>query len=309
MNNLLTIAIPTRNRFSYLKETIDSLIEEESFLEIKIIICDNSTNDNTYFGIEKYKTYENIFYIKNEKDLTIDENMLKTATFVKSKYFIWLGDDDFIKKGYLKEILNIVHKNEYDFILLSAEYVSSNLKKTLGSTIDIQQDLKYRSARKFFMNHCFHMPFGTLIVNKKLFDKSLDKVDRLINTSHAYSGVIFDYLADIEKIKNHVNILVVSKKIILLRKIEKTWKSNSTEIMFSHIPEWFLLQDSYYNSEVISILKSYLKSQFTIFNLLEHKCKYQLSINNFNTNTEFSSFSQKIKYLLVCLLPCFKRFE
>lgn len=309
MNNLLTIAIPTRNRFAYLKETIESLTEEEGFFEIEIIICDNSTDNNTYLGMKKYKTYENIFYAKNDRDLSIDENMIKTAGLVKSKYFLWLGDDDFIRKGFLKEILNIVQQNEYDFVLLNAENVSSDLKISLGSTIDICKDLKYTSARNFFMSHCFHMPFGTLIVNKKLFNKSLDKVDRLMNTSHAYSGIIFDYLADIEKIKNNVNILVVSARIILLRNIDKTWKNNSTEIMFNQIPKWFILQDSYYQREIIKILKSYLNSQFSLFNLLEHRCKYQLRMSNFYTNTKFASFFQKVKYLIVLLFPCLKRFK
>ena len=308
MNNLLTIAIPTRNRDKYLIETVDSIIKQIEFKNIQIIICNNSDIKNSIIK-DKYLEYKNIKYIENEELLSIDDNMIKVASFVNSKYFLWLGDDDFIIENGLSEILKIISFNDYDFILLNATMVSEQLDKKTAQTMNIDTDEVYSQPKDFFLKHCFHMPFGTLIVKKELYDSVLDENQRFKGTSHAYSGLVFDYLAKKYLISKNVDILVVKKELIQLRQIEKSWKNNATKIMFKEIPEWFLLLDDYYDYERKKILIKYIKSQFRIKNLLIHKIKSQLSLHNFKDNTMYSSLLQKIKYVLIGILPInnFKR--
>jgi glycosyltransferase involved in cell wall biosynthesis len=130
MKKLLTIAIPTRNRAKYLMETIESIIKQEGFDDIEIIICDNSDEKVPYYSLkEKYSKYKNIKYYKNDRVLTIDENMIKVGSLVNTKYFLWLGDDDLIVDGGLKYILNLITNYEYDLILLNAMIVTENLDK------------------------------------------------------------------------------------------------------------------------------------------------------------------------------------
>ncbi len=105
MNNLLTIAIPTRNRDKYLIETVDSIIKQIEFKNIQIIICNNSDIKNSIIK-DKYLEYKNIKYIENEELLSIDDNMIKVASFVNSKYFLWLGDDDFIIEDWNQSIID-----------------------------------------------------------------------------------------------------------------------------------------------------------------------------------------------------------
>jgi hypothetical protein len=150
------------------------------------------------------------------------------------------------------------------------------------------------------------MPFGTLILKKSLFDSVLEESKRFVGTSHAYTGLVFDYLAKNYLINKQCNIIVISKELIQLRKIPKTWKNNATKIMFQEIPEWFLLLDDFYKDEASRILTNYLNNQFKIKNLLVHRLKFQLSIGNFSNNTKYASFLQKIKYIIIGLIPIFR---
>lgn len=302
MKELFTIAIPTRNRDKYLIETIDSITEQDGFDDIEIVICNNSDEKASILK-KKYLDYENIKYYENDKVLTIDENMIKVGSFVKTKYFLWLGDDDFIIDGGLRSILTLIRSYEYDFILLNAMFVTENLDKKLGNTLKIDKNLTYHSAREFFEAHCFHMPFGTLIIKKELFDSVLEKNKRFEGTSHAYSGLVFDYLAKNNLINKQNKIIVISEALIQLRQIPKTWKNNTTKIMFQEIPEWFLLLDDFYKNETSKILVQYLKNQFKVKNLLIHRFKSQLSISSFSNNTKYASFLQKIKYCIIGLIP------
>ena len=305
MKKLFTIAIPTRNRDRYLIETIDSIIKQDGFDDIEIVICNNSDEKASIIK-KKYIDYENIKYYENDKVLTIDENMIKVGSLANTKYFLWLGDDDFIIDGGIKSILTLVTNYEYDFILLNAMFVTENLDKKLGNTIRINKNLTYHSPKEFFTAHCFHMPFGTLIIKKELFDLVLEENKRFEGTSHAYSGLVFDYLAKSNLINKQNNIIVISEELIQLRQIPKTWKNNTTKIMFQEIPEWFLLLNDFYKDETSKILTNYLTNQFKIKNLLIHRLKSQLSVSNFTNNTKYASFLQKIKYCIVGLIPIFR---
>lgn len=304
MKNLLTIAIPTRNRDKYLIETVDSIIQQKEFENIKIIICNNS-DIKTPIIEEKYIEHKNIKYFENEELLSIDDNMIKVASLVDTKYFLWLGDDDFIVNNGLSKILKVIISKNYDFILLNATMVSEQLDKKISCTMNIKSDEVFHEPKDFFLKHCFHMPFGTLIVKKELYDLVLNDNKRFRGTSHAYSGLVFDYLAKKYLRSSRVDILIVKDELIQLRQIEKSWKNNATKIMFKEIPEWFLLLDDYYTYERKKILTKYIKSQFGIRNLLRHRIKSQLDIINFKDNTMYASIFQKMKYILIGIIPIF----
>ncbi len=303
MNKLLTVAIPTRNRGQYLIETIDSIIKQEVFTEIEIVVCDNDSEDDTKFLMKKYKEYQNIKYYENTQLLTIDDNMIKVASLVATKYFLWLGDDDLIVDGGLSKILTAISANEHDFVLLNAMSVTEKLDKRLGNTIKINNDILYNTPKEFFLKHCFHMPFGTLIVRKELYESVIEENKRFKGTSHAYSGLVFDYLAKKYLIYKKVDILIISEELILLRQIKKTWANNATKIIFQEIPEWFLLLDNFYKNEVLEVLDNYIDNQFRIKNLIIHRRRSQLNIHNFFSHTKYASYIQKIKYILVSLIP------
>ncbi len=302
MKNLLTIAIPTRNRDRYLLETVDSIIQQKEFANIKIVICNNSDIKSPIIE-EKYIEYKNIKYFENEELLSIDDNMIKVGSLVDTKYFLWLGDDDFLVEDGLTKIINYLENKDYDFILLNAIMVSEQLDKKISCTMNINNDEVFHEPKDFFLKHCFHMPFGTLIVKKELYDLVLEDNKRFRGTSHAYSGLVFDYLAK-KYLRSSVDILVVKDELIQLRQIEKSWKSNATKIMFKEIPEWFLLLDDNYTHERKRILTKYVKSQFGIRNLLSHRIKSQLSLRNFKDNTLYASIFQKMKYVLIGIIPC-----
>lgn len=314
MNKILTIAIPTKNREKYLIETINSIIKQDRFDEIEIIVCNNNSTDNTHVSMQEYQDYKNIHYYKNSNSISIDENMIKVASFVQTKYFLWLGDDDFIVDNGLSKILDYVERENYDFILLSATRVSEDLTKKLGCNLEtslrdiyLTENVKYNSPKEFFVRHCFHMPFGTLIVKKELYDLVLEDNKRFIGTSHAYSGLVFDYLAKKHLQTSIVNILLIREEIIMLRQIEKTWKNTATKIMMQEIPEWFLLFHEYYKNEVKQVLDYYLDMQFNLRSLIGRRINGQISLKKYKTLTKCARKTDKAKYLLSCMLPVLRK--
>ena len=57
---LLSICIPTYNRSGYLEQCLESIVHQERFDEIEVIISDNCSTDDTEAVCKKYKSFQNI---------------------------------------------------------------------------------------------------------------------------------------------------------------------------------------------------------------------------------------------------------
>lgn len=123
MNKLLklTIAIPTYNRSSYLDKNLSILYEEQKQSNFGILISNNGSNDDTINVINKWqnklKNIQTNHFLKN-KGWTHNFNYCLKET--DTEYVILLGDDDFIEKGFLKQITSYIDKKHVDLIFLKS---------------------------------------------------------------------------------------------------------------------------------------------------------------------------------------------
>lgn len=123
MSELLSICIPTYNRAIYLQELLDVLLEEMSELTypnsiVKIYISDNASEDETEQVVANYSKRISIDYFKNETNLGPVENCDRLLNYAKGD-FVWIfGDDDLIKKGSLKKIINILSVRKPGLLIL-----------------------------------------------------------------------------------------------------------------------------------------------------------------------------------------------
>ncbi len=111
---LLSICIPTINRSKYLKETLDSIVTQKSFLEtnqVEIIISDNASTDETQFLCNDYvlKYKNKIIYHRNEENI-FDLNFNKVLSLGKGKYLKLNNDTLVHQAGSIDSmLLNIKH--------------------------------------------------------------------------------------------------------------------------------------------------------------------------------------------------------
>ena len=111
MTELLSIAIPTRNRSCYLDELLQSLhkqIEADDTMrhDARIHIFDNASTDNTTEIVFKYK---NNIYHRNVRNIGGDENILKAYTHVSGQYVWVIGDDELVPQNTIRYILDKIH--------------------------------------------------------------------------------------------------------------------------------------------------------------------------------------------------------
>lgn len=177
MNNkiLLSICIPTYNRAHYLKNCLNSIVcqfkNTNITNQIEIVISDNASQDNTQKLVKEYQAqFNNIKYFRNKENLGFDKNIINSVLKAKGQYCWYLGDDDLIKNGGLKFIINFLQKNESDLLtILSKPFSDINEVFQEDTKINNKLILYCDSYEEFFRKVYCHGVLGIFIFNRNLW--------------------------------------------------------------------------------------------------------------------------------------------
>jgi glycosyltransferase involved in cell wall biosynthesis len=122
LNPLLTIAIPTYNRANFLAEALDSIIPQiPNDKSVEILVCSNASTDSTDVLVAQYmRDHDYIRYLKNDKNLGIDENIHRVISEARGRYTHLMSDDDLLMPDSFQNIISLI--SEYpgvDFFFLN----------------------------------------------------------------------------------------------------------------------------------------------------------------------------------------------
>jgi len=101
---LISIVVPTKNRYSYLKYLI-KLIDNFRLSELELVIQDNSDNNAEILQFLKNFDNKQIKYFYSSDKLSMSENADKAVSHSRGEYVCMIGDDD----GVCRNIVNCVH--------------------------------------------------------------------------------------------------------------------------------------------------------------------------------------------------------
>lgn len=110
--NILTVIIPIYNTEMTLERCLLSVLNQ-SLKDIKIILIDDNSNDNSYKIIEKYKKeYNNIDYYKNETNMGAGYSRNQGIEKTESKYICFLDSDDWVDSNSYKESIALLENHK-----------------------------------------------------------------------------------------------------------------------------------------------------------------------------------------------------
>ena len=92
---LVSIMIPTYNRPHYFRETLESA-RAQTYPNIEIIVCDNSTDERTAELMQAYEDDVRIRYVRNRAARTKAENFMLFERLAQGEYLQWCMDDDIL---------------------------------------------------------------------------------------------------------------------------------------------------------------------------------------------------------------------
>ena len=110
MKPQLTIAIPTYNRLSTLKQSLQKILDyTKGHNEIELFVSDNASTDGKKEYIENLqKKYRELKYYRNDNNLGLDGNFLNCFQKAKGKYLWMISDDDYLMESAVEMVLQVL---------------------------------------------------------------------------------------------------------------------------------------------------------------------------------------------------------
>ena len=113
---LLTIYIPSYNRYDQLIQQLDQIYSSSIIDFLKIIVSDNSSDDLRYIDLDKRYNYENFIYKRNLFNVGGDANIVNGFLNLGSKYIWILSDDDLLKPNSIDRIFMTLNVDDLDLL-------------------------------------------------------------------------------------------------------------------------------------------------------------------------------------------------
>ena len=138
-NPKISIIIPVYNKDKFILRLLRS-IQNQSFKDIEIIICDDHSTDNSTTLVEELQKEDNrIILLKHEKNKGTLINRIDGAKMAKGEYILYVDADDLLIENILEKVYKIANETNIDIIHFQAyagDYYRNFYLMTTDRTIE-----------------------------------------------------------------------------------------------------------------------------------------------------------------------------
>ena len=139
---MVSVIIPVYNSSKYLKECIDSVLNQ-TYKNLEIIIIDDNSTDDSVEIINSYKD-RRIKLIKLKKNSGVSICRNKGIELAKGDYITFIDSDDYWNLNKIKKQVKFIEKNNYAFIYSNYAF----LKKGKKHSTHVPKSITYKEALK-----------------------------------------------------------------------------------------------------------------------------------------------------------------
>ena len=180
---LLSIAITTYNRSKWLDINLENLRRQIKGFEneIEIVVCDNSSTDDTRIVLDSYQNEKCFRIFRNTANVGMLGNLSETTALANGDYIWLIGDDDLIRDGAILRVLEVIKNHNPDLIYSNYAYSTSPVPPNLdglseyhsGSTEMTPKslDLLGQVYESTHFNENFYTAIYTIITKRKYAQK------------------------------------------------------------------------------------------------------------------------------------------
>lgn len=157
----VSIIMPVFNSAKYLRQTLDSVVNQ-TFHDFELIAVNDGSTDNSEEILNEYKEKIEHFTIVNQLNSGVSSARNKGIDLANGKYISFLDSDDLLHKDYLKTLYEIADNNYCD-IVICEYYLYYDKMNILNENIEgtiISENLVKKYGNKAF-EYVMKQGFGT----------------------------------------------------------------------------------------------------------------------------------------------------
>lgn len=228
---LLSICIATYNRADVIGHTLESIISQATE-EMEIIVVDGASPDGTANVVQGYMDQcPQLRYHRLPVKGGVDRDYCHAVSFATGAYCWLLTDDDILKPGAIKTILELLPRN-YSLIVVNAEVRDRSLSQLVEiKHLHLDRDTVYPPSawEAFFIDTVTYLSFiGAVVIDRALWNERMK--DPYIGSEFIHIGVIFQ-----KELPN--GAFAMAEPCISIRYGNAQWSSRYFEIWMIKWPD------------------------------------------------------------------------
>ena len=144
-NSIVDIVMPNYNKGNFLENAINSVINQ-TFKKWHLYIIDDNSNDNSKLIMNKFNSMDNITIINLDKREGTGFCRNYVINKTSSKYIAFLDSDDYWSENKLKDQIDFMEKNNYQFTYSDyVPFTEKNSRKSFKKKILVPSSFNFTS--------------------------------------------------------------------------------------------------------------------------------------------------------------------
>lgn len=206
----LSIIIPCYNVEKYVRECIESVLNQKTNFKYEVILINDGSKDNTLNILKEYEDKSNVILINQEnKGLSGARNT--GLQYVQGEYLMFVDSDDRLSKNAIENLLSVAYKDKCDivegrYILFKEEQIIFKEKINQKENINVVENLKGFPSMKVIKSSLFQnliFPEGYWFEDTIMSFLVYPRVNKVIKIN----DIVYEYR------KNNLGITITAKKI------------------------------------------------------------------------------------------------
>lgn len=142
----LSIIIPCYNVEKYVRECIESVLNQKTQFKYEVILINDGSQDNTLNILKEYKDKDDVILI-DQKNKGFSGARNRGLQYVQGKYLMFVDSDDRLAENAIENLLSVAYKENYEivegrYVLFSEENILFEEQIDEKECIKPIQDLK-----------------------------------------------------------------------------------------------------------------------------------------------------------------------
>ncbi len=167
---LISVAIPTYNRTTYLEQTLQSVLAQAWEPDrMEILVVDNCSDRSNPEQLVRSVGGQRIRFYRNERNVGGHENLNRAIRLSHGHWVHLLHDDDWVLEGFYSEFERIVQAAPVAAIAFRCRLVNAD-GRALGDTVDLSGGEPGLRARQEFLRGC-PLQFAGVVVQRSAYEQ------------------------------------------------------------------------------------------------------------------------------------------
>lgn len=159
---MLTVVIPTYNRYDEVVNQVRFIRGEVGFEKVKLVVWDNGSDRDVGKILDDENLLGGVLFGRNQENIGLVGNLIKSLDSVKSDYVWYVGDDDFLSEGILSAILRCLEQECPNYVFINHRAVDVSGNELMASALpfqgvhDILEVFRYSRSTMMFITACVY---------------------------------------------------------------------------------------------------------------------------------------------------------